>query len=196
MARSRSPRRDAASRCGFRSKAAAGSWSSSTPKRPVPSGRPSTTWSAEPLNTSTTTLPGQVGAPEFTLDPGDLARVRVARLKAVAVRAGADGGVLTDASRSLLAAYDVDPAITGFVDLTGRAGEIVDIPTAAGTILLTGVGAATMTDLRRAGAALARRCRGHDALRSEEHTSELQSPVHLVCRLLLEKKNKTKRRCT
>src|SRR5690348_9831721 len=26
------------------------------------------------------------------------------------------------------------------------------------------------------------------ALRSEEHTSELQSPVHLVCRLLLEKK--------
>src|SRR5438876_1963200 len=28
---------------------------------------------------------------------------------------------------------------------------------------------------------------GYD--RSEEHTSELQSPVHLVCRLLLEKKN-------
>src|SRR5690348_17845258 len=26
--------------------------------------------------------------------------------------------------------------------------------------------------------------------RSEEHTSELQSPVHLVCRLLLDKKNK------
>src|SRR5690348_17851197 len=25
-------------------------------------------------------------------------------------------------------------------------------------------------------------------VRSEEHTSELQSPVHLVCRLLLEKK--------
>src|SRR4051794_41446613 len=29
-------------------------------------------------------------------------------------------------------------------------------------------------------------------VRSEEHTSELQSPVHLVCRLLLEKKNKRK----
>src|SRR5713226_10610479 len=27
-----------------------------------------------------------------------------------------------------------------------------------------------------------------DLPRSEEHTSELQSPVHLVCRLLLEKK--------
>src|SRR5437762_9102006 len=26
-------------------------------------------------------------------------------------------------------------------------------------------------------------------LRSEEHTSELQSPMYLVCRLLLEKKN-------
>src|SRR5690348_18355715 len=29
-----------------------------------------------------------------------------------------------------------------------------------------------------------------DLDRSEEHTSELQSPVHLVCRLLLEKKKK------
>src|SRR5690348_18089896 len=39
------------------------------------------------------------------------------------------------------------------------------------------------------GAALARaaKLRG---IRSEEHTSELQSPVHLVCRLLLEKKKK------
>src|SRR5438552_11453619 len=29
----------------------------------------------------------------------------------------------------------------------------------------------------------------HVLIRSEEHTSELQSPDHLVCRLLLEKKN-------
>src|SRR2546426_5242288 len=42
-----------------------------------------------------------------------------------------------------------------------------------------------------------RRRRGHPALhrqhlslRSEEHTSELQSPCNLVCRLLLEKKKK------
>src|SRR5437763_2852863 len=46
-----------------------------------------------------------------------------------------------------------------------------------------------------------RRCGGHGAragrcgrgrvpsVRSEEHTSELQSPMYLVCRLLLEKKN-------
>src|SRR5690348_18189886 len=49
-----------------------------------------------------------------------------------------------------------------------------------------------------------RRDRGHGAwrsvvrargrqIRSEEHTSELQSPVHLVCRLLLEKKKKKKK---
>src|SRR5256885_8861783 len=36
-------------------------------------------------------------------------------------------------------------------------------------------------------------CRGRAGgrVRSEEHTSELQSPCNLVCRLLLEKKNKT-----
>src|SRR2546422_4510274 len=49
------------------------------------------------------------------------------------------------------------------------------------------------------------RCRARRA-RSEEHTSELQSRLHLVCRLLLEKKKRTttelrnqsptKRRCT
>src|SRR5258708_31747545 len=32
-----------------------------------------------------------------------------------------------------------------------------------------------------------------DGHRSEEHTSELQSPDHLVCRLLLEKKKKQKK---
>src|SRR5256885_11994882 len=32
---------------------------------------------------------------------------------------------------------------------------------------------------------------GAERLRSEEHTSELQSPCNLVCRLLLEKKKKT-----
>src|SRR4051794_41552464 len=30
----------------------------------------------------------------------------------------------------------------------------------------------------------------YERSRSEEHTSELQSPVHLVCRLLLEKKKR------
>src|SRR6266436_7066181 len=34
------------------------------------------------------------------------------------------------------------------------------------------------------------RCTTRSVLRSEEHTSELQSRLHLVCRLLLEKKKK------
>src|SRR4051812_49637272 len=43
--------------------------------------------------------------------------------------------------------------------------------------------------LRRRGALTA-----HVGQRSEEHTSELQSHVNLVCRLLLEKKKKKKRK--
>src|SRR5437764_4384673 len=35
-----------------------------------------------------------------------------------------------------------------------------------------------------------RRVAGQPDIRSEEHTSELQSPMYLVCRLLLEKKKK------
>src|SRR4051794_41216732 len=45
-----------------------------------------------------------------------------------------------------------------------------------GARTLIGAGAAVMKDTE-------------PIKRSEEHTSELQSPVHLVCRLLLEKKN-------
>src|SRR5690348_17752161 len=45
------------------------------------------------------------------------------------------------------------------------------------------------------GSGVSRACthsaRARAARRSEEHTSELQSPVHLVCRLLLEKKKKS-----
>src|SRR5574337_801418 len=35
--------------------------------------------------------------------------------------------------------------------------------------------------------------RKNEGMRSEEHTSELQSPLNLVCRLLLEKKKNSKR---
>src|SRR5438552_4596140 len=39
--------------------------------------------------------------------------------------------------------------------------------------------------------------KGIGLARSEEHTSELQSPDHIVCRLLLENKNNTRRwRCS
>src|SRR5947209_15429540 len=55
-----------------------------------------------------------------------------------------------------------------------------------------GNGAVPAPDLRRDGAAGGHRDGpGSRALaRSEEHTSELQSRQYLVCRLLLEKKNK------
>src|SRR5690242_21527594 len=45
-------------------------------------------------------------------------------------------------------------------------------------------------DLANAEIAVRKDVYGYDALRSEEHTSELQSHVNLVCRLLLEKKKK------
>src|SRR5258708_30935495 len=41
--------------------------------------------------------------------------------------------------------------------------------------------------------AVPRSASGSPMVRSEEHTSELQSPDHLVCRLLLEKKKNTPR---
>src|SRR2546422_7933362 len=41
---------------------------------------------------------------------------------------------------------------------------------------------------------IARRAAVNKQLRSEEHTSELQSRLHLVCRLLLEKKKKRYKR--
>src|SRR5256885_13247034 len=46
--------------------------------------------------------------------------------------------------------------------------------------------AASPSHTRDAGCSCCSACRG--ANRSEEHTSELQSPCNLVCRLLLEKK--------
>src|SRR5256885_4277043 len=44
--------------------------------------------------------------------------------------------------------------------------------------------------LGRPAAGISREAREHFLARSEEHTSELQSPCNLVCRLLLEKKKK------
>src|SRR5207248_11448929 len=56
----------------------------------------------------------------------------------------------------------------------------------AGTLLRAGLG----EDELGAALELEPKCRGlRSLLRSEEHTSELQSPYEIVCRLLLEKKN-------
>src|SRR5437762_9122474 len=46
-------------------------------------------------------------------------------------------------------------------------------------------------EARTVGATGVLHCYTGSRSRSEEHTSELQSPMYLVCRLLLEKKKKT-----
>src|SRR5690625_5472200 len=47
-----------------------------------------------------------------------------------------------------------------------------------------------LVDLEDETSKITEAAKGVDAVRSEEHTSELQSRGHLVCRLLLEKKKK------
>src|SRR5438552_14861600 len=56
------------------------------------------------------------------------------------------------------------------------------------SVVLRGHRTEVLCVIRSAGKA---ECRFVRERRSEEHTSELQSPDHLVCRLLLEKKKKT-----
>src|SRR2546426_7168227 len=59
-----------------------------------------------------------------------------------------------------------------------RVAGALDIP----VIAIGGITPERVREVRRSGA----------TGRSEEHTSELQSPCNLVCRLLLEKKKKKK----
>src|SRR2546422_8120026 len=53
-------------------------------------------------------------------------------------------------------------------------------------------GSRSAITLSRPSASAARKAVSEESTRSEEHTSELQSRLHLVCRLLLEKKKKHK----
>src|SRR5688572_32349680 len=59
---------------------------------------------------------------------------------------------------------------------------------------LAGMFALAVADSRERRMLLARDRVGKKPLRSEEHTSELQSQSNLVCRLLLEKKKKKKKK--
>src|SRR5258708_24857956 len=70
------------------------------------------------------------------------------------------------------------PYTTLFRSLLAELREVADLVSHAAFV-------AAHSDRAR----LARIARRHEGgMRSEEHTSELQSPDHLVCRLLLEKK--------
>src|SRR5438552_19051996 len=75
------------------------------------------------------------------------------------------------------------PRSTLFPYTTLFRSHVEDLRAAAGRRALAEV---VEHDLRHA--------RGEEPDRSEEHTSELQSPDHLVCRLLLEKKKKKKKK--
>src|SRR5256885_2681700 len=76
------------------------------------------------------------------------------------------------------------------------------IKSAVGTVGLTSVAPRSCLDVRLTTWALGggpHKALGRDELfasRSEEHTSELQSPCNLVCRLLLEKKKSYSRLLT
>src|SRR5690242_21332246 len=87
------------------------------------------------------------------------------------------------------------PYTTLFRSLSGRVveHEVVVIPASEDQLLVVAANALADRVERRE---VERRAEhrpdlsGRDQPRSEEHTSELQSHVNLVCRLLLEKKNK------
>src|SRR5256885_10438722 len=71
---------------------------------------------------------------------------------------------------------------------------VVQLPVKPGQLVVLAVGVivaplrvAQLVTAEQHGHAL-REEQGSDQVRSEEHTSELQSPCNLVCRLLLEKK--------
>src|SRR2546422_3306517 len=77
------------------------------------------------------------------------------------------------------------PYTTLFRSPPRRAAEPVE-PHRNGRVQVQGVEARRESRARRQ----PRLLRGAAVHRSEEHTSELQSRLHLVCRLLLEKKKK------
>src|SRR5690625_6709240 len=91
-----------------------------------------------------------------------------------------------------LSLHDALPISTWEADIQLENGAVragtLDSETIAPTIFNTGQ---VLFGWRRAWLET-RDSRFRDAARSEEHTSELQSRGHLVCRLLLEKKNKTR----
>src|SRR5207244_8858288 len=87
------------------------------------------------------------------------------------IRVRWDSTVLALIPRSLAASFVVLPSATSCSTSRSRGVS----------------GSAGSADFARYACTRVRETRG--LRRSEEHTSELQSPAHLVCRLLLEKKN-------
>src|SRR5438445_365744 len=113
-----------------------------------------------------------------------------------------DGGDVCDADGHFLIGLSErtnEEGARGLTEILSRHGftaEMVDVRGLAGVLhLKTGLsslggGTLLAIDALRGHPAVAR----YRLLRSEEHTSELQSRQYLVCRLLLEKKKKQKKK--
>src|SRR2546426_7632111 len=73
-----------------------------------------------------------------------------------------------------------------------RSNKLARVPAAVTTESSTRLKPGMLSALRAPAGVIAKRTasRSQRWTRSEEHTSELQSPCNLVCRLLLEKKKK------
>src|SRR5258708_10125841 len=78
------------------------------------------------------------------------------------------------------------PAISAYATYQRFSFVAAHTNTTTSTLAVSGLAVKTMKKKDGATNLVARQ----DHLRSEEHTSELQSPDHLVCRLLLEKKKR------
>jgi leucyl aminopeptidase len=111
---------------------------------------------------ATAALPTQVSPPEFALSPALPHQIGGAEVWAFPVLPGDDGPFLGPGADEASEALGTDLlAALEAARATGRTGEVTTVPVAAADddvslVLLVGVGDATVTDFRRAGAAVAR----------------------------------------
>src|SRR3989454_1436030 len=83
--------------------------------------------------------------------------------------------------------------IQGFGNVGGHLARLLHAEAGAKVIAVSDVSGGVVNEKGLdVPALLAHTAAGKPVVRSEEHTSELQSPCNLVCRLLLEKKKKNK----
>src|SRR5258708_30003188 len=110
------------------------------------------------------------------------------------VEAAGDQIADSDDSTPTMKPIRTEPAIDPMppATTTAKVSEIISWPM-KGEMLRIGAASAPATPARPVAQKNVPDISSGTLPRSEEHTSELQSPDHLVCRLLLEKKKKEKK---